>query len=282
MAEWYSATAPRDAWLAGMIAPDARGRAYGFHRAMDHAGAMIGPLLASAFLFVYPNQLRSLFLWSIVPGLAAGGFIWLARQASRTTPPPHEPAAPETEPFMSVRLKRYMAIVLVFTLGGSSDAFLLLKLSTSGVDNRFIPLIWSGLHVVKSSMSFLGGHLADRIGRTRCIVMGWTWYAMVYLAFGLVNSTALVVTIFLGYGFYYALTESAERALVSEMVPASARGRAFGLQNLIEGLGMLPASLLFGYLWKAHSPYLAFVVSAVFAGTAALLMAIFVREKPAQ
>jgi MFS family permease len=267
-------TAPRDAWLAGLVPSDMRGRAYGFHRAMDHAGAMTGPLIASAFLFLFPGQLRTLFLVSIVPGLVAAFCILLAHWAHKGTAPVEEkPFLGKPGAVLPSAFKRYLAVIFIFTLGGSSDAFLLLKLSAAGVDGKYIPLLWSALHVVKSSTSLLGGQLADQVGRKPAIVLGWLWYAAIYLALGLVESRFLVIAIFLAYGLYYGLTESAERALVAEMVSPEARGRAFGLQNLMEGLGALPASLLFGFLWKAASPFLAFAVSAAFALAAALLMA---------
>ncbi len=268
-------TAPRDAWLAGLVAPETRGRAYGFHRAMDHAGAVTGPLLAAAFLFFFPGELRALFLASVVPGLVAVFCIALAHWAHKKSPAapeefPGDAAAPVELP---AGFKRYLAVIFVFTLGGSSDAFLLLKLADAGVPAPAIPLLWSGLHVVKSSTSFLGGALSDRLGRRPVIISGWLLYAAVYLALGLATSTAVAVGIFLVYGLYYGLTESPERALVAEMVPAAARGRAFGLQNLVEGLGMLPASLLFGFLWKTHGSPTAFAASAAFALAGAGLMA---------
>jgi MFS family permease len=275
-------TAPRDAWLAGLAPSEARGRAFGFHRAMDHAGAVTGPLLATGFLFLFPGQLRPLFLWSLAPGLVAILCVVAARWTG--APSAERPAAPapEAAPRVPVpaALRPFLAILFIFTLAGSSDAFLLLRLNDVGVDARYIPLLWSALHVVKVVASVLGGRFADQVGRRTSIVAGWMWYGAIYAALGLVDSRAWAVGIFLAYGIYYGLTESAERALVADMVPPSARGRAFGLQNMVEGLGKLPASLLFGYLWKAFGATTAFGTSAAFAFIATVLLLLW-RRPPA-
>lgn len=273
-------TAPRDAWLAGLVPQDVRGRAYGFHRAMDHAGAVLGPLIAASFLYLFPGKLRPLFLLSLIPGLAATVCVLFAKRSQSKEPP----AAPQLSAgHDGASIPRsfipYFAILFVFTLGGSSDAFLLLKLTDCGVGARFLPLLWSALHVVKSVGSLAGGRITDQIGRRPCIVFGWLWYAVVYATLGFAENKTVVVVTFLSYGLYYGFTESAERAFVAEMVPDSGRGRAFGLHNLVEGLGALPASLLFGFLWKTSGTTTAFLVSAIFAATAALLISFWRLQK---
>jgi MFS family permease len=258
-----------------MVPRHMRGRAYGFHRAMDHAGAVIGPLIATLFLSFYPGKLRWLFLYSIFPGLIATVFVYLAKRSkSDAAVPPIEDYQKSGGP-LSREFYPYFFILSVFTLAGSSDAFLLLKLTGSGVNERNLPILWAALHVVKSLGSLGGGRLSDYIGRRPSIVLGWIWYAVVYAVLGLTNNQLIVVLTFLSYGFYYGLTESAERAFVADMVPSSDRGRAFGLQNLIEGLGALPASLIFGYLWATFNSTVAFTFSAALSALAAILMAIW-------
>lgn len=259
-------TAPRDAWLASLSERQKRGTIFGFHRAMDHAGAVVGPLLATTFLWLYPGQLRLLFLWSIVPGLMAAGFVIAAKKASREPIKSYPESKPPVSPIViPPTFKRYLAILSVFTLGSSSDVFLLLKLQTAGLEIKWVPLSWSALHIVKSLGSIPGGRLSDRIGRRRSIALGWLIFAGVYVVLGMSDRMDLVITAFLLYGLFPALTESAEKAFVSELVHENARGTAFGLHNLVTGLGAFPASLLFGFLWTNGGPQLAFLTGAALA-----------------
>ncbi len=268
-------TAPRDAWLAGLAEHHKRGTIFGFHRAMDHAGAVVGPLLATAFLWFYPGQLRPLFLLSIVPGFMAAGFVIAAKKASpEPTKVYPESESPHLPIVMPSALKRYLAVLAIFTLGSSSDVFLLLKLQTVGLETKWIPLAWSALHVVKSLGSIPGGRLADRIGRRPSITLGWLTFAGVYMVLGISNRIEVVIAAFLLYGLFPALTESAEKALVSELVDDNARGTAFGLHNLITGLGAFPASFLFGYLWTEGGPRLAFFTGAAIALIACLSLSL--------
>jgi MFS family permease len=275
--------APRDAMLAAFSDPSTRGRVYGFHRAMDHAGAVIGPLLASAFLFFYPSEYRTLFALTIVPGLIV--IIVLLRvpatSAARVEAPPAAAAVPDTR---SAKLPRTfwkaMAIIFVFTLGNASDAFLLLRLTDLGIAVFWIPLLWSALHVVKSAASIGGGELSDRLGRRALIGLGWIVYALVYFGFAIFDTTLAVVVIFLSYGLFFGLTEGAEKAWIADLAPAAARGTAFGIYNGMLGLGSLVASVLFGLLWTRVSPQAAFMTGAGLAvGAVALLYFLFSYEE---
>ncbi|MBV9079585.1 MAG: MFS transporter, partial [Elusimicrobia bacterium] len=217
-------TAPRDAWLAAESTPETRGRVFGFNSAMDHAGAVLGPLLASAYLFYNHGHLRRLFLWTLVPGLlaavavaAAGRSINEAAGAAKTESHGGWSTFPPT-------FKRYLAILLIFTLGNSSDAFILLRLRDAGVAAVYIPLLWSALHVAKSSFSIVGGKVADAIGRKTAIVSGWLVYALSYFLFAAVGSAGAVIAVFIGYGIYYGLTEGAEKALTADFISSEARG----------------------------------------------------------
>jgi MFS family permease len=270
--------APRDALLAEFAPPSQRGRVYGFHRAMDHAGAVVGPLFASLFLYCYPDQYRTLFALTIVPGLIVIAFILAipphsssvtAPSASASAPSPSE-SAPSSSELKLLLLP--LAVIFLFALGNASDAFLLLRLSDVGVPTVWIPLLWSGLHVVKVVSSLAGGELSDRFGRRQLIASGWIFYSAVYAAFALVDARAPLIAVFLSYGIYFGLTEGVEKAWIADLAPDRLRGTAFGYYNAIVGIGALAASLLFGVLWTRVSPHAAFLTGAALAMSATLLL----------
>ena len=257
--------APRDAMLAQFSPPHLRGRVYGFHRAMDHSGAVLGPLAASAFLFFYPESYRSLFALSVIPGIVV--ILILLRvpdiRAKQRTEP-QEPLEPR-EPRLTRDFWKAIAVIFAFSLGNASDAFLLLRLSDLGVAAVWIPLLWSGLHVVKVLSSLAGGDLSDRFGRRALIAAGWLVYAIVYAAFGYFDSVGAVVAIFLMYGTYFGLTEGVEKAWVADLAPSRARGTAFGVYNAALGVGGLLSSVMFGVIWTRVSPTAAFFTGAAVA-----------------
>jgi MFS family permease len=273
--------APRDAMLADFAPSNARGLVFGFHRAMDHAGAVTGPLLASAFLYFYPGEYRTLFLLTLIPGVIV--ILFILRVPERASATPEEPAV--AQPRGALRnlggpFWRAMAVIMVFSLGNASDAFLLLRLGDLGVPSFWIPLLWSALHVVKVGSSIVGGGMSDRFGRRTLIAIGWILYALVYAGFGAFDSRATVIAIFLSYGLYFGLTEGVEKAWVADMAPASARGTAFGVYNGVLGVGTLAASVLFGFIWTRVSPHAAFLTGAALALAAtALLYLLFLHAK---
>lgn len=267
--------APRDAMLARFAPPDQRGRVFGFHRAMDHAGAVAGPLLAALFLFFYPEQYRTLFALTIVPGALAVALVLALPRDEARADIAAKPGVPLTLAGWSElpsRLRRLLIVILVFTLGNSTDAFLLLQLGEHGLAPLWLPVIWAAQHIVKSSTSVWGGALSDRIGRTRLIVTGWILYACVYIGFALLTSLSLTVALFLVYGVYYGLTEGAEKALIADMAPPDRRGSAFGVYNALLGIGALVASVVFGLVWTYIAPAAAFTMGAALAFAAAVLL----------
>jgi len=268
-------TSPRDALIADVTNPAQRGAAYGLHRAMDHAGAVVGPLAATALMGLAGLPMRTVFLLAAVPAAVVMAVIFLS---VKEHPRAAEPAEVQDKPRstwrdLSVGYKRYLGILLLFTLGNSTDAFLLLRLSNAGVATVWIPALWAVHHAVKMLAAYLFGRVSDRLGYRRMIAVGWIVYALVYFGFAKVNSTAGLIAIFLGYGLYFGLTEPAEKALVSRLVPADLRGTAFGWYHGVIGLGALPASLLFGLVWHSFGAAAAFNLGAGLALAAAALLA---------
>ena len=279
--------APRDAMLAAWATADTRGKVYGFHRGMDHLGAVVGPLLASIFLFFYPDQYRTLFALTIIPGAIAVTLIFFVpesseRPAADATPAragaaSHgAPASPAIGPPMPREFTAFMLVLTLFTLGNSTDAFLLLKLTDAAGSARWIPLMWSALHVVKAAVSIVGGSWSDRIGRRTVIALGWLVYAVVYAGFAASATLPALLMWFLVYGCYFGLAEGPEKALVADIAPAARLGTAFGVYNAVQGIGALTASIAFGFLWSAYGAATAFGVGAALALTATVLLVLVV------
>jgi MFS family permease len=262
--------APRDALLASWASATNRGKVYGFHRAMDHAGAIVGPLLASAFLYFYPDRYRTLFALTIVPGVIAVGLIFLVAEPERRPPAPT--GAPGARGVLPAAFTRFMLVLALFTLGNSTDAFLLLRLTDAAGSARFIPLMWAALHVVKASVSVAAGSWSDRVGRRVVIAIGWIVYAAVYAGFASTASLTMLLVWFLVYGCYFGFAEGTEKALVADLAPIEQRGLAFGIYNAVQGLGALAASVLFGVIWSSFGAPAAFATGAGLAIAATALL----------
>ena len=271
--------APRDALLAQFADRSSRGRIFGFHRAMDHTGAIVGPLVATIFLFFLPGQYRLLFALTAIPGAIAVAMLFLVREPDvskddRSPATSTSRRSASTAPRLPKRLWAVLGVILVFSLGNSADAFLLLRLTDALGAVTYVPLLWGALHVVKASLSTWGGGLSDRIGRKRVIIVGWGVYAVVYVGFATASSAVGFVLWFLLYGIYFALAEGAEKALVADLTPAGRQGMAFGYYNAALGVGTLTASIVFGFLYERFSPATAFTTGAVLAAVAAALLVI--------
>lgn len=275
-------TSPRDALIADSVDVHARGRAFGFHRAADHAGAVLGPLIAFVLLERAGVEIRTLFLLAAVP--AALSLIVLVggvREAPKQVVSAATVAVkPERLRSLPRRYWTVLGVILLFTLGNSTDAFLLLRAADLGVPIEQIPLLWALLHVVKSLSSTPGGALSDRVGRRPLLVAGWLLFAAVYFAFGRATASWQVWALFGVYGLYFGLTEGTEKALIADLVPPSARGTAFGGFNLAISLGALPASVIFGLWWDRVGPRAAFDFGAAMALAAAVAV-ILVLPRPA-
>jgi MFS family permease len=273
-------TSPRDALIADSVAPSIRGRAFGFHRAADNTGAVIGPLIAFALLrFGHGIDLRRVFLLTAIPAaLSVALLVFGLREVPRPTLPtkregegtPRPAAGSPRAAGLGARFWWLFAILTIFTLGNSSDAFLLLRATQLGIAPLLVPVLWALLNLVKALFNVPGGVLSDRFGRRPLLIAGWTIYAAVYLGFGLAGAAWQVWVLFAAYGLYFGATEGVEKALVADFVPAERRGAAFGFYNLALGIAALPASLIFGELVDHASARIAFL----FGGGMALLAAI--------
>ena len=287
-------TAPRDALLSESAPSGIRGRAFSFHRLMDHAGAVAGPLVAAAFLNatlvnsalwhqgeqeVGPAEmasLRWLFVLAALPGLAATLCLWRwIQERPRSTGRQDEPRKESSDRSTDMRLRFivFLIAVVLFTLGNSSDLFLIFYAQTHfGMGIGWLLNLWILLHLSKIVFSLPGGWLADRIGRKVAIFAGWSVYVAVYLWMPFMHDFSGVCILLILYGAYYGMAEGAERALVADFVGPRYRGKAFGWYHGAVGLSALPASFLFGLIWVQFGSKAAFFFGASLAGGALLLL----------
>src|SRR5229473_2948910 len=262
-------TSPRDKLLAASADRDRLAEAYSFHRGMDHLGAAMGPLLATALLLWWPGRLRLVFALAAVPGALAVALLFAVRETP-TSPSPSPSSSPSTS--VSGPPRRLLASIFLFTLGNSTDALLLLRAQGLGVPTALLPALWTELHVVRAATSWPLGRLADLLGRRASLAAGWGLYAVCYLGFAVAADPWQVWALFAAYGLVAGLTEGSERALVASSVPQDRRGRALGLYNLVSGFGLLAASVLAGELWDHVSPAAALGLGAALAAAAAVLL----------
>jgi len=282
--------APRDALIASSVPLEKRGFAFGFNRAADHMGAVLGP--AIAFLLLYfiaansdsptAKEYQQVFLYASIP-VVLGLIVIVAFVHEK----PHERNTNGTSIKFSLAsyetdFKWFLAIVALFTLSNSTDAFLLLRAQQSGIAPTILPLLWMVLHISKVLSSLIGGHLSDLIGRRVLIISGWIVYALVYAGFAFVTSPWQAWALFIIYGIYFGLTEGNEKALVADMVDEDKRGTAYGFYNLAYGITVFPASLLFGLVWKYYGAPTAFLASsAISILSAVLFLSLRIEQKQA-
>jgi MFS family permease len=261
-------SAPRDAMIGDVTPAEHRGRAFGFHRAMDHAGAVVGPLIGALLVGVFLLPLRTVFLIAVVPGLIGVCLLLLLLRD-----PPRKVANP-LAPGRSALPRSCRApirAIAVFCLANSSDAFLLLHAHLVGIETFWLPILWSAHHLVKSALSTLGGSMSDRLDRRVLLSAGWGLYGLIYYIFPFVDSVRGFSIMFVLYALPFAITEGAERAWIADHVPLDLRGRAFGVFHLVQGLGVLAGSLVFGLYYEHVSRLGAFHLAGGIAIVAAFM-----------
>ncbi len=280
--------APRDALIAASVPKEVRGFAFGFNRAADHLGAVIGPIIAFILLSYIasdpqaPTALdyQQVFLYASIPVLLGlGVIIFFVKEEKKPVKEFDTIPIKFSLKEFDGNFKRFLGVIALFTLSNSTDAFLLLRAQQTGIHPAMLPLLWMVLHLSKVISSIIGGNLSDKIGRKKMIVAGWTVYAFVYAGFAFVDSAWQAWALFIIYGTYFGLSEGVEKAFVADMVEDEKRGTAFGFYSLAFGITVFPASLLFGFLWNEFGAPTAFLTSAAIsiAASAALLS---VKPKP--
>jgi MFS family permease len=268
-------TSPRDALIANATDPSVRARAYGFHRAMDHAGAAVGTLLAAGLLWYLgangataasADQLRTVFLWAAVPGFFAMIALIVTRE-----PQSSMPATGGSQP-MPPALKRALLPITLFAFANATDAFILVKAARLGAPPIVAPFLWLVLHIVKASTATAGGSLADTYGKRNALALGWAVYAVTWAAVGFSQSILLLFILTAVYGTSHGLVEGAEKALIAELAAGKGKGKAFGLYNMFIGFAALIASATFGVIWDRFGSAVAFCGSGAFALIAAVVL----------
>lgn len=267
-------SAPRDAILAGAVEPEHRARAFGFHKMMDNAGAVVGPLMAFALARWLEWSPRDIFKFSIVPGLLAVLVLIFGVHDREQDGKPAAKAIEDTTP-LGPECRRYLTALFVFTLGASADSFLLLQLAKLGLATALVPIAWLTLNATKALTNIPGGRISDRQGHKRTLVVAWTLYAAVYALFPWMKTPASAWALMLVYGAYYGLSEGGEKAIIVELVPVDHRGRALGAMHALNGVATVLANLSFGLIfdWSAGA---AFWTSAGLAMLGALILAVTV------
>lgn len=286
-------TSPRDAMIADYSPTDRRGFAFGFQRGMDHTGAVLGSITASLLLYFFTIELKTIFLLSVIPGIIAvllmifgvrsihkkDGILKKGVEVPKKylTRDKNTIGKKEILKFsdfkkLGKQFSLYLVVLVIFTLGNSTDAFLLLRASEVGFQITVIPLLWAILHISKALFCILGGYISDKIGRKVMILSGWFVYFLTYLGFAYFNEYYLIYLLFIIYGLYFGLTEGVEKALVADIVPKENIGTAFGFYNLSLGIATLPASVIFGLIWKAYSFRAAFLTGALISIVSSLML----------
>lgn len=267
-------TAPRDALIAESTKGEFYGRTYGFHRAMDTMGAILGPLLAFFVLSISHQNFRLLFALAFIPGLIA---VLLIIFGVKDIIPETKKVFKFSFKEVNPQLRRFFFIIIVFTLGNSSDAFLLLRAKELGLSVPLIPVLWLVFNISYFLWSYPAGVISDRIGRKKTIIFGFFVYTVTYLLLALNTRVGLLWPIFIIYGLYYGFTEGNLRAFVADLTQPAHRGTIFGIYHTIVGIALLPANLIMGYLWQRFGFNIALLVGSLLSFISALLLLLLIK-----
>lgn len=285
-------TAPRDALVADSVTKETRGLAFGLHRAMDHSGAMVGVLIAAVVVWLTQKDtldlsqptFQKIVLFSLIPAFLA---VLTLAIGTKDVPVTDQRAAPKFSlRNMGRPFNIFLVIVSIFTLGNSSDGFLILRAQNLGISVTGILVMLAVFNLVVSLVSTPAGALSDRIGRRRLIIGGWLVYALIYFGFGLAQSMWQIWVLYIAYGLYFGLAFGTANAMVADLVPENMRGVAYGTYHAVIGLLAFPSSLIAGFLWQGVGPWgglgpsAPFIFGGALAFVAALLMAFWMPKPP--
>jgi len=267
--------APRDALIADSVDPADRGSSFGLRQAMDTAGAIVGPLSAILFLRLFAGKVRDVFWLAAIPGVVCIALVWFGVKEVRkpaSAPAPSTHSKGRSGLFPRGKLLLIFAALALFSLGNSSDLFLVLRAQNLGMGAWTAPALGLLFNIVYAALSWPAGRLSDRVPRRWLIVAGYLIYAAVYAGFALSRSPQLVWFLFAVYGIYYALTEGVMKAWIADLAPADSRASVFGVFTWVVGVAAFPASLLAGWIWQRYSPAAPFALSSVLALAAGVLL----------
>jgi MFS family permease len=264
--------APRDSLISGSVNKKDAGKNFGFHKAMDNSGAIIGPLSAFLLLYFFPDNFTNIFLIATIPavlGVATIAVFIKEAKAVKTN------ASKISLKRLPKKFYFFLLIVFIFTLGNSADALLLVKTTETGINKAYIPFLYMIFNVVSVILAIPIGKLSDKIGRERLIIPGFLIYAITYFMFGAFNSISVFIGLFAMYGLYSALVDGSQKAMISDIVSKDLRGTGFGIYHSVLGITLLPASLIAGLLYDKVSSGAPFYFGSAMALTATVLMVIF-------
>lgn len=266
-------TAPRDSLISASVKKNDAGKTFGFQKAMDNSGAIIGPLAASLLLYFFPRNYSNIFLWATIPAILGVLTVIIfikEEKAKRTTERPKISLKQFPKKFYF-----FLVIIFVFTLGNSADALLLVKTSETGISESYIPFIYMIFNTVSVILAVPIGKLSDKIGREKLITTGFLVYAIVYFCFGRFNHVGIFIMLFVLYGLYSALTDGNQKALISDIVGKDLKGTGYGLYHAVLGITLLPASLIAGYLYDNVNSGAPFYFGSAMALLATILIIVF-------
>jgi len=246
-------TAPRDAFIADSARENKKGAAFGLHRAMDTAGACIGVFLAYILITHFKGSFKKIFLFSLIPAFFGVAFLFLVREKKTDIKSPKENLKFRWHA-LDKRLKLFLIFTFIFTLGNSSNQFLLLRAKDLGSPLPEVVLFYLVYNIIYALVSYPAAYLSDRWGRKKILVLGYFFYGLVYLGFAANHSLFNFWFLFGFYGLYIGFTEGVEKALIADIAPSGLRATSIGLHAALVGIGLLPASLFAGILWKFFGP----------------------------
>ena len=265
--------APRDSLISGSIKKNEAGKTFGFQKAMDNSGAIVGPLIAFLLLSIFPLNYSYIFLLATIPAIL--GVLTIIIFIKEAKAEKKETTNKISLKLLPKKFYFFLIIIFVFTLGNSADALLLVKTSETGIDKSYIPFVYMIFNTVSVLLAIPIGKLSDRIGREKLIILGFIVYAIVYYFFGRFNSINVFIFLFMLYGFYSALTDGSQKAMISDIVSKDLKGTGFGIYHAVLGITLLPASLIAGLLYDKVNSNAPFYFGSVMALIATILMILF-------